>query len=156
MSDWKRTTSEATLESLRPELSQAIRKHIELHNLGEDLLTGSLFCIQTDSEKVKKGFFQRGGELVYIGALLTPRWLIWAISGNKVGAAALSAQLRDITVQDYAKTPFAAHVPDSGIQVSGRLTDVSENSSAFIGLEDNAIGAKFKELAVQAAQDAKK
>ncbi|MGC4047680.1 MAG: hypothetical protein QM758_28130 [Armatimonas sp.] len=155
MSDWKRTTTEATLESLRPELSQAIRKHVELYNLGEDLLAQPLLCLQTDSEKVKKGFFQRGGEWVYTGVVLTPRWIIWAVSGTKVGAATLSAQLRDITVQDYAQTQFAAMVPDCGVQVNGRFTDVSENGSAFIGLEDNVIGAKFKELAIQQVQSAK-
>jgi ligand-binding SRPBCC domain-containing protein len=87
---------------------------------------------------------------------LTPHWLVWAVSGTITQAAVLSAQLRDVTVQDYAQTQFAKMIPDSGIQVSGRFTDVSENGSAFIGLEDNATGRKFKELVLQAAQDAKK
>jgi hypothetical protein len=47
-------------------------------------------------------------------------------------------------------------VPDSGIQVSGKFTDVSENSTAFIGLENKAAGQKFKELVVSAVQNAKK
>jgi len=155
MSDWKRITKETTVTDLRPELEQAIHKHIELHNLGEGPLTDALLCIQTDSEKVKKGFFQRGGESVSMGVVLTPRWLFWTVSGSKVGASALSTQLRDITVQDYAQTSFAAMVPDSGVQVSGRLTGVSENSSAFIGLEDNATGTKFKERLIQQVQAAK-
>ncbi len=41
-------------------------------------------------------------------------------------------------------------------QISGKFTDVAENSSAFIGLEDNAAGQKFKELAISAAQNVKK
>ena len=47
-------------------------------------------------------------------------------------------------------------VPDSGAQVNGKFTDVSESASAFIGLEENEAGSKFKELLVNAAQDAKK
>jgi hypothetical protein len=47
-------------------------------------------------------------------------------------------------------------IPDSGINVTGKFTDMSENLSAFLGLEDNAAGNKFKEIVIQAAQDAKK
>lgn len=154
MSDWKRLTKEVSLESLRPELVSAIREHVERYRLGA-ILNEALMCIQTESEKAKKGLFG-SAETVYQGAVLTPRWLLWAVSGTKTQAAVLSAQLRDVTVQDYAQTQFARLVPDSGIQVSGRFTDVSESSSAFIGLEDNAAGRKFKDAAIQAVQEARK
>ena len=68
----------------------------------------------------------------------------------------MSAQLRDVVIQDYAQTQFAKMVPDSGIEVSGRVTDVSENISAFIGLDDGVVGKKFKETALKEAQAAKK
>jgi hypothetical protein len=35
-------------------------------------------------------------------------------------------------MQDYAQTPFAKMVPDSGLQVNGTFTDISENASAFV------------------------
>ena len=154
MSDWKRATKELPFEGLRPELVSAIRAHTELYNLGP-IVTEALMCIQTESEKAKKGLFG-SAETVYQGAVLTPRWLLWAVSGTKTQTAVLSAQLRDVTVQDYAETQFAKMIPDSGLQVSGRLTDVSENGSTFIGLEDNADGRKFIESAIQAVQEAKK
>ena len=154
MSDWKRITKEVQFESLRPELSEAIKKHIEQYNLGA-ILSDAMMCIQTDSEKTKKSLFG-GAEVVYVGVVLTPRWIVWAVSGTKTQAAALSAQLRDITVQDYAQTQFAKMVPDSGIQISGRFTDVSENDSAFVGLDESVAGKKFKETAITAAQNAKK
>jgi hypothetical protein len=47
-------------------------------------------------------------------------------------------------------------VPDSGIQVSGKFTDESQNSTAFIGLENKAADQKFKELVIGAVQNAKK
>jgi hypothetical protein len=47
-------------------------------------------------------------------------------------------------------------VPDSGIQVNGKFTDFSENASAFLGLEENAAGNKFKDVVIRAMQDATK
>ena len=153
MSDWKRKTTERSFDGLRPELAGAIRQHIEQYNLG-DILSDALMCIQTDSEKVKKGLFG-GAEVVYTGAVITPRWLLWAVSGTKTQAAVLSALLLDIVVQDYAQTPFAKMVPDSGLNVSGKFTDVSENGSAFIGLDESPAARRFKETVIDAVQIAK-
>ena len=154
MSDWKRTTKEIPFESLLPEMVPAINRHIEQYNLGP-ILSDTLMCIQTDSEKVKKGLFG-GAETVQVDAVITPRWLVWAVNGTKTKAAVLSAQLINITVQDYAQTPFAKMVPDTGIQVNGMFTDSSESASAFIGLDESVAGKKFRETVIKAAQDAKK
>lgn len=154
MSDWKRSTKEIPFESLPPQMVAAINQHIEQYNLGA-ILADTLMCIQTDSEKVKKGLFGKA-EVVQVGAVVTPRWLVWVIHGTKTQAAVLSAQLINITVQDYAQTPFAKMIPDSGIEVSGMFTDASESVSAFIGLEENAAGDKFREAMIKAAQAAKK
>jgi hypothetical protein len=64
--------------------------------------------------------------------------------------------LINITVQDYAQTPFAKMISDSGVQVSGIFTDATESAGAFIGLDEGPAGKKFKEILIQAAQDAKK
>ena len=154
MSDWKRTTKEIPFESLPPEIVSAINQHIEGHNFGPILLD-SLICIQTDSEKVKKGLFGKA-ENVQVGAIVTPRWLLWAAHAAKTQTVVLSAQLINLTVQDYAQTSFAKLIPDSGIEVSGMFTDASESVSAFIGLEENAAGKKFRETIIKAAQAAKK
>lgn len=154
MSDWKRVTREVHFESLGAEMAAAIQQHIEPHNLGP-ILTDMLMCIQTDSEKVKKGLFG-GAETVHMGAVVTPRWLVWAIAGTNTRPAALSAQLIHITVQDYEQTPFAKMVPDSGIQVSGVFTDASESASAFLGVDHSSAGKKFREIVIKAAQEAKK
>ena len=154
MSDWKRKTQEVSFENLMPETIAAINKHIEQYNLGP-IVSDALMCIQTDSEKTKKGLFG-SAETVQTGAIVTPYWLIWATSGTKMKIALLCAQLKDVVVQDYAQTPFMNMIPDSGINVTGKFTDMAENSSAFIGLEDNAAGNKFTEIVIRAAQDAKK
>ncbi len=154
MSDWKRSTREIMIEDLASDIKTEIQKHIELYNLG-DILSDTLMVIQTDSEKIKKGLFG-SAELNHVAAILTPRWLVWVVSGTKSKIALLSAQLRDVVIEDYARTPFAKMIPDSGIQVSGRFTDVSENASAFIGLEDNLAGNKFKELVIRTVQQSRK
>jgi hypothetical protein len=153
MSDWKRTTREVPFEALSSEMVAAVKSHIELYNLGS-ILSDSLMCIQTDSDKAKKGLFGKA-ENVSQGAIVTPRWLIWVVM-NEGKPAVLSAQLSNVTVQDYAQTQFAKMIPDTGIQVNGMFTDVSENASAFIGLDEGTAGRKFKETVIKAVQDAKK
>ena len=153
MSDWKRATREVRFENLMPEMVAEIKKHIELYNLGP-VLSDALMCVQTDSEKAKKGLFG-SAEIVHQGVVLTPRWIVWAVGGTKTKTAVLSAQLKDVVIMDYSQTQFAKMVPDTGIEVSGKFTDVSENGSAFIGLDESVAGKKFKETVIQAVQDAK-
>jgi hypothetical protein len=154
MSDWKRTTKEIPFESLPPEMVSEIDQHIERYNLGS-ILSDALMCVQSDSEKVKKGLFG-GAEIVHVGAVVTPRWLVWAIDGTKMQMTVLSAQLINITVQDYAQTPFVKMIPDSGLEVSGIFTAASESASAFIGLDQGAAANKFREIIIRVTQDAKK
>ena len=172
MSEWKRRTKEVSLDSLPPELESAIQQHIERYNLGP-ILSDALMCIQTDSEKTKKGLLG-GTETIHVVAVITPRWIMWAVDQPTLAPAlrarrticqanrgeskpvVLSAQLIHVTVQDYAQTPFVKLVPDSGIQVNGIFTDASENASAFIGLEENIAGQRFRDIVIKAAADAKK
>jgi hypothetical protein len=56
MSGWKRTSQEVRLKDLPPEMVSAIDQHIEQYNLGP-ILSDTLMCIHTNSEKLKKGLF---------------------------------------------------------------------------------------------------
>lgn len=153
MSDWKRSTREAAFEQFSDDIKAEIHRHIELYNLG-NILSEVLMCIETDSEKPRKGLFG-SAEIVRQCAIATPRWLVWAIRDKK-SPTVLSALLKDVVIQDYAETSLVKMIPDCGIQVTGKFTDVSENASAFLGLEENAAGKKFKEVVIRAVQDAKK
>jgi hypothetical protein len=153
VTDWKRTTREVPFEGLMPDVASAINAHIELYNLGS-ILSDSFMCIQTDAEKAKKGLFGKTEYTLQV-AVVTSYLLIWAVL-NANTPAVLSAQLSNVTVQDYAQTPFAKMVPDSGIQVNGLFTDASESASAFIGLDNSATARKFKEILIKAVQDAKR
>lgn len=154
MSEWKRSIKEVPFEGLMPEMVAEVKKHVELYNLGPILLD-ALMCIQTDSEKAKKGLFG-SAEAVQQGVILTPRWLVLAVKRTKGNVGVLSAQLRDVVILDYAQTPYAKLLPDTGIQVDGKFTDTAENASASIGLDESMVGKKFKETVIQAVQDAKK
>ena len=154
MSDWKRQTKEISMEALPADTREAMERHIGQYNLGPILLD-SLMCVQTDSEKVKKGLFGKS-EIVQMTAIVTPHWLLWTVDQPNKHPTVLSAQLIHITVQDYSQTPFAKMVPDSGVEVSGIFTDASEAASAFIGLDESAAGQTFRQTLIQAAADAKK
>ena len=154
MSEWKRTTKEVPVERLPAEMAAAIGRHVEQHNLGP-ILDEALMCIQTDSQKTKKGL-SGGAQAVRMAAVITPLWLVWSVDEPTADAAVLSAQLIHVTVQDYAQTPFAEMVPDSGIQVNGIFTGASESASSFIGLDEGTAGNKFKKVVIKAAADAKK
>lgn len=150
MGEYNRTTRECTFNSMRPDLSAEIRAHVEKHNLG-DILSKSVTCIETTSVKVKKGLFGKE-ETSYTGAVLTQGWLIWTTITEKGPAGVLSARLNQITVQDYTKSDFAKLVPDTGLNVNGLYTDMSDPGSAFIGLEENVAGKKFKEAVIATVQ----
>jgi hypothetical protein len=154
MSDWKRRTKEVSLEILSSEMANAIQSYIERYNLGP-ILSEARMLVQTESERTRKGLFGRM-EIVKMVVIVTPRWLVWSVEQPNAKPVVLSAQLDHVTVQDYALTPFARLVPDSGLQVSGMFTGASEAASAFIGLEQGDAGDRFKEIVIQAAQDAKK
>ena len=154
MADWRRQTREVSPESLPLEVASAMQQHVERYNLGT-ILSDALMWIQTDSEKIRKGLFG-SPETVTVVAAVTPRWLIWAITGTKTRTSVLSAQLIHVTVQDYSQTPFASLVPDSGIEVSGMFTDAGENASAFLGLDEGMAGKNFREILLKSASDAKK
>lgn len=153
MFDWKRSTREAAFEQFSEDVKAQIQEYIKLYNL-RDILSDAPICIETHSEKGRQGFF-RSAETIRHYAIATPRWLVWAIR-EKESPVVLSALLNDVVIQDYADTPFVKLVPDCGIQVTGKFTDVAENASAFLGLEENTAGNKFKEVVIRAVQDAKK
>jgi hypothetical protein len=146
MGDYNRSTHEVTLANLSTETTGALNKHTELYNLGS-ILDDALICIEANSEKRKKGLFSGpGAKTVKAIMILTPRWLLQVIKSDNEAAFARSAQLTDIVVTDYEKSPFYAKIPDTGVEVTGRFTDTSESSMSFIGLGKDAAGEKFKKI----------
>jgi hypothetical protein len=156
MGDYNRSTREVALADLSAEITGTLNKHIELYNLGS-ILEDALICVDANSEKIKKGLFSGPGPKTMNNVVIvTPRWLLQVIKSDNDPAFARSAQLRDIAVMDYEKSPFFARIPDNGMEVTGHFTDTSENSTSFIGLGKDAAGDKFKQVLIEAVQSAKK
>jgi len=154
MSEWNRSTRELQFDQFTQEVVSAFKSHAELYTLG-DILAENLICIRTDSEKKKKGLFGKA-ETVSQCVVLTSSWLLWTVKSGDDQPTVLSARLVNIVVQDYSQTQFGKMVPDTGIQVTGSFTDVSENGSAFIGLDESQAAKKFMELLIKNVQNAKK
>ena len=156
MGDYSRSTREVTLANLTSEITDALNKHIEHYDLGS-ILDDVLICIESNSDKIKKGLFSGpGAKMVKSIVILTPRWLVQIIKSDNEAAFVRSAQLIDIVVTDYEKSPFYSKIPDTGVQVTGRFTDTSESSMSFIGLGKDAAGEQFKEMLIERIQHAKK
>jgi hypothetical protein len=156
MGNYNRSTREVTLASFSPEIMDALNKHIELHNLGS-VLDNILICVDSNSEKIKKGLFSGpGAKSVKAVMILTPRWFLEIIKSDNEAAFARSMQLTDTVVTDYEKSPFYAKIPDTGVEITGHFANASEASSSFIGLGKDAAGEKFKGMLIEAVQNAKK
>jgi hypothetical protein len=160
MGEWNRTTRQCTLEGISPELHAAIQAHIESYNLGS-ILSDYRMCIETASQKKKKGFFGKGDQSVLAAAILTSTWLVWAVRGDRSGTAALSARLDELVVADYAASPGYKLLPDSGIELTGVFTgrvgmEGNQRVSMFIGLGEEPAALEFKETLFRALQNMKK
>ena len=156
MGDYNRSTTEINFANISPDILQAIHKYIELHNLG-DMLNGVTNCIVSTSEKVKKGLFSGPGpKLLVETAILTNRWLILADRVDQNAVFIKSMQLQDIVIEDYEKSLFYSKIPDTGLNITGRFTDASEQGMIFLPLGKDIAGDTFKEALIHAAQEAKK
>ena len=152
MGDYLRVTRECTLDSLRPELVAAIQAHIERYEL-EDVIGPVAICCETISTKQKKRLFGSKTEIVIIGIILTPKWLIWAVGKENEHPGVLSARLSDIRVQDYEKSDMYKMVQDTGVNIVGVQT-ADGFGSAFIGLGEEQAAQKFRDVLKEAVAKA--
>ncbi len=65
-------------------------------------------------------------------------------------------QLRDLVIEDYEKSSFQSLIPDTGLSITGRFTDVIEQGMIFLPLGKDNAGDTFKEAIIRAVQEAKK
>ena len=159
MGDYRRSTRECNFDRLQPEIVAALRVHAQRYELG-DIEREALICCETTNERIKKpGFFDRliGGDLDrvhVVGIIVTPRYLLWARSGAKYGVAVLSARLRECEVLDYANTPQAQLVPDTGLEVTAMYTGATHRGQTFIGLGPEPAAQNLRQVLKEAMQQA--
>ncbi len=152
MDSTTRITRECSINELNPILRDAMRAHIAQYHLGpiEDDI---LMCCETTSIRQKTGLFG-GTEESISAAFVTPQWLVWADSIKRNAASIGAGQLKQINIRDYEKTAMQAVIPDMGINVTGRYTDVNKTGAVFIGLGPQADGKKFIQILEEAIKKA--
>ena len=153
MNAYIRSTRECTFADLRSELVIAIRKHIEKYRL-EDIESTLLICCETTSTTQKTGLFTNGSETTITGMIVTQQLLIWTNGKKRDEPIVRSALLRNIDVQDFENTAMHQINPDSGMNITGRYTDVTKQGQAFIGLGIDPDGEKFRQMLQHAIQKA--
>lgn len=153
MNAYTRSTRECTFGDMRPELSIAIRKHIETYQLG-DIEASLLICCETTSSYQKASLFASGAEISTTSMFVTPRLLVWTGGKEKGKPAVTSALLRNIDAHDFENTAMHQVRPDSGMNISGRYTDVTKQGQSFIGLGSDPAGEKFRQVLQHAIQKA--
>jgi len=138
---------------MSPELSSAIRKHIEIYNLG-DVESALLICCETTSTTKKTGLFASGSETTVTGMLVTTQLLVWTNGKKKDNPTVRSAWLHNIDAHNFENTAMHQVNPDSGMNITGRYTDVTKQGQAFIGLGTDPAGEKFRQVLQHAIQKA--
>jgi len=151
MSAYTRSTHECTFTDLGPELVTAIRKHIEKYRL-EDIESSLLICCKTTSTTKKMGLFTNGSETIITGMIVTKQLLIWTNGKKRDKPIVRSALLRNINAQDFENTAMYRVNPDSGMNITGRFTDVTKQGQSFIGLGSDPAGEKFRQVLQHAIQ----
>ncbi len=152
MGDWNRTTRNITMDQIRPEMTEAIRTHLDSFNLGP-ILSDPLICIETTSTKKKKGLFGGGGDQQVINVdIVTPHWLMLVTRGDKTSSAiAHTIQFKDSHITDYKDSPSYKLIQDVGVDITGIFTGViglnnEQRVSMFIPLGDEPAANEFKHI----------
>jgi superfamily II DNA/RNA helicase len=101
-----------------------------------------LICCETTSTRQKKGLFTNGKVTVTTGMLVTPKFLVWTSGEEKGKPVVLSALLRNIVAHEFENTAMYRVAPDSGLNISGRYTDVTKQGQTFMGLGADPAGEK--------------
>jgi hypothetical protein len=153
MNAYSRSTRECTFADLHPELVRAIRKHVEKFKLG-DIESSLLICCETTSTSKKTVLFSSGSAATLTGMIVTAQLLIWTNGKKRDNSIVRSALLRNIDVQDFENTAMYRVNPDSGMNVTGRYTDVTKQGQSFIGLGSDSAGEKFRRVLQHAIQKA--
>lgn len=135
---WERDTRVCSNVQLRPDLLDAIRAHLELHEITE-AEAKALVCFETASRRLKKpSRLERKmgvGQMAMAQAVMvTPTRLIWATGADDDKAFAKSELLANLEVTDYEKGPGFDMIPDHGVNVQGVRAMGGTVGSLFFGL----------------------
>jgi hypothetical protein len=149
------TTRACTIEELSLNLKNALRAHGQQFDL-VDIESDVLMCCETRSVLQKNGMFGGKQEVSFSAAYITPKWLVWANSDKGNAVSAGSAQLRNIETRAYESTAMFAILPNQGLNITGRYTDVNQTGMTFISLGSEPDGKNFRRVLKEALKRAAK
>ena len=147
-----RKTRICTLDTLDEDLKSAIHAHALNHGLN-DLESNVLMCCETLSVRQKKGF--SGGIRTTLSAVyVTPKWLVWADSTDRSDASVGASQLIDVDIWDDRAMIGYSITADEGLNITGLYTVKNKKGMAFIALDSNPNGRKFRQVLEEALSKA--
>ena len=149
-----RTTRECSLDSLPAELVAAIRSHVEFYKLG-NIESSIVICVETTSAEKKSGLFRNSSETTISVDLITSEWLIVAEKKGNDKPGVISGQLKNLNVQNFEDSAMFKISPDTGLNITGRYSDVTKQGTAFIGLGSGPAAEKFRKALREATQKTK-
>jgi hypothetical protein len=145
MNGTTRTTRNCSFETLDEKLREAIRLHGVKYGLA-DLEFNILMCCETLSARQKKGLLS-GVKTTLSAVYVTPKWLVWAAGSPEGDAAAWTARLIHIEIDDARFTAAGYTIsPDQGLNVTGLYTSNDTAGLRFIVLDAGPVGQKFRKV----------
>lgn len=147
-----RKTRLCSLDTLDEDLKAAIHAHALQYGLN-DLESDILVCCETLSVRQTRGFW--GGIKTTLSAVyVTPKWLVWADSTDRNDARVGASKLIHVDIWDYQTTTVHPITAQVGLNITGRYTDTDRTGMAFIALDANADGRKFRQALEEALSKA--
>jgi len=147
-----RKTRLCTLDTLDGDLRSAIHAHAIQYDLN-DLESNVLMCSETISVRLKKGFL--GGVQPTLSAVyVTPKWLLWADSTDRSDASVSASRLIHVDIWDDPATTGYSITSDEGLNITGLYTVKNKTGMAFIALDSNPDGYKFRQVLEEALSKA--
>jgi len=138
------STRACTIEELNTNLKTALRAHGKQYGM-EDIESNVLMCCETKSIPQKNGAIG-ATETSFSAVYVTPKWLVWAVPANGNTVNAGSALLHQIEARNYETTAMFAILPNQGLNITGRYTDVNKTGMTFISLGSEPDGQNFRQV----------
>ena len=163
MNEYERKSQIGDYSRLPGILQAALQQEAQEYHCGqvpEDIL----MCIETVSVRKQAGIFTflknrftglpAPGAVQHCAAVVLPGWLIWAFThwGRDDHATVLSVRLNEAEISDYRHSHL---IEDDGLNILGFISDSTERSLYFLGLQQGEAAEAFKQFLQQVTQGVK-
>jgi len=142
-SDYARSTMECKFDALKPAFINELKTFATKHKLGS-VENEVINCFETMN--IKKGFLGRK-QTSYTQICVTKEFLFWDVITDKYKPGVAAAKWTDISeIWNWEETEFGKMIEDHGLEIFGFTYLASERGRWFIGLGNDAAGAKCSQI----------